>query len=229
MQSMIDAVDLCGGADLCAEASFVASAAPLGALLAAAVAGRLLDSYGRRTFLIAVSALWVAGYVVVACASSLLGFALGRAVAGAAMGATSVAVPVYAAELAPPKLRGPLGGLFNVFISAGILAVFALGARGTDENATLPPFKVFIRCCRNLRPDGREVTLSDPFVEIKFFDLRTQSSGAMKELHHLRYRTTTKADTWYRVCARARVWRATGATRCELLHSCWCERATATL
>ena len=40
---------------------------------------------------------------------------------------------VYAAELAPPKLRGPLGGLFNVFISAGILAVFALGARGTDD------------------------------------------------------------------------------------------------
>ena len=33
LQSMIDAVDLCGGADLCAEASFVASAAPLGALL----------------------------------------------------------------------------------------------------------------------------------------------------------------------------------------------------
>ena len=95
LQSMIDAVDLCGGADLCAEASFVASAAPLGALLAAAVAGRLLDSYGRRTFLVAVSALWVVGYVVVACASSLLGFALGRAVAGAAMGATSVAVPVY--------------------------------------------------------------------------------------------------------------------------------------
>ena len=95
LQSMIDAVDLCGGADLCAEASFVASAAPLGALLAAAVAGRLLDSYGRRTFLIAVSALWVVGYVVVACASSLLGFAAGRAVAGAAMGATSVAVPVY--------------------------------------------------------------------------------------------------------------------------------------
>ena len=49
------------------------------------------------------------------------------------MGATSAAVPVYAAELAPPKLRGPLGGLFNVFISAGILAVFALGARGTDD------------------------------------------------------------------------------------------------
>ena len=40
---------------------------------------------------------------------------------------------VYAAELAPPKLRGPLGGLFNVFISAGILAVFALVARGTDD------------------------------------------------------------------------------------------------
>ena len=69
LQSMIDAVDLCGGADLCAEASFVASAAPLGALLAAAVAGRLLDSYGRRTFLVAVSGLWVVGYVVVACAS----------------------------------------------------------------------------------------------------------------------------------------------------------------
>ena len=59
--------------------------------------------------------------------------ATGTAGGGAAMGATSVAVPVYAAELAPPKLRGPLGGLFNVFISAGILAVFALGARGTDD------------------------------------------------------------------------------------------------
>ena len=40
-----------------------------------------------------------------------------------------ICTQVYAAELAPPKLRGPLGGLFNVFISAGILAVFALGAR----------------------------------------------------------------------------------------------------
>ena len=41
---------------------------------------------------------------------------------------------VYAAELAPPKLRGRLfRDLFNVFISAGILAVFALGARGTDD------------------------------------------------------------------------------------------------
>ena len=34
-----------------------------------------------------------------------------------------ICTQVYAAELAPPKLRGPLGGLFNVFISAGILAV----------------------------------------------------------------------------------------------------------
>ena len=46
------------------------------------------------------------------------------------MGAASVATPVYAAEVSPPRLRGPLGGLFNVFISAGILLVFALGAGG---------------------------------------------------------------------------------------------------
>lgn len=173
LQSMIDAVDLCDGADLCAEASFVASAAPLGALLASAGAGRLLDTYGRRPFLIAVSALWVAGYVIVACASSLMGFAAGRIIAGAAMGATSVAVPVYAAELSPPKLRGSLGGLFNVLISAGILAVFALGANGTDDGtwrwmalaAVLPAVFVGVDLHRDWVPEsprwlarqGREV------------------------------------------------------------------------
>ncbi|KAH8098789.1 hypothetical protein JL720_1755 [Aureococcus anophagefferens] len=132
LSAMISATDLCPTDDLCARGAFVASVAPLAAMVASLGAGRATDLVGRRRYLLLVSAVWAAGYATIAAATSFAGLVAGRAITGVAMGATSVGVPVYVTELSPPDLRGPLGGLFNVFISTGILLVFALGVRGAD-------------------------------------------------------------------------------------------------
>lgn len=132
LSAMISATDLCPTDDLCARGAFVASVAPLAAMVASLGAGRATDLVGRRRYLLLVSAIWAAGYATIAAATSFAGLVAGRAITGVAMGATSVGVPVYVTELSPPDLRGPLGGLFNVFISTGILLVFALGVRGAD-------------------------------------------------------------------------------------------------
>ncbi|KAH8054987.1 hypothetical protein JL722_8404 [Aureococcus anophagefferens] len=132
LSAMISATDLCPTDDLCARGAFVASVAPLAAMVASLGAGRATDLVGRRRYLLLVSAIWAVGYATIAAATSFAGLVAGRAITGVAMGATSVGVPVYVTELSPPDLRGPLGGLFNVFISTGILLVFALGVRGAD-------------------------------------------------------------------------------------------------
>ena len=121
LSAMISATDLCPTDDLCARGAFVASVAPLAAMVASLGAGRATDLVGRRRYLLLVSAIWAVGYATIAAATSFAGLVAGRAITGVAMGATSVGVPVYVTELSPPDLRGPLGGLFNVFISTGIL------------------------------------------------------------------------------------------------------------
>lgn len=132
LSAMVAETDACGGDDdgLCGRGAFVAAVAPLAAAVASMVAGSVTDAVGRRRFLSGTSVLWFLGYATLACATDFAGLVAGRAIAGVAMGATSVGVPVYVTELAPPASRGPLGGLFNVFISTGIACVFALGVNG---------------------------------------------------------------------------------------------------
>jgi SP family sugar:H+ symporter-like MFS transporter len=47
--------------------------------------------------------------------------ALGRLVSGLAVGALSVAVPMYQAETAPAQIRGSLTATYQLFITFGIL------------------------------------------------------------------------------------------------------------
>ncbi|KAH8059503.1 hypothetical protein JL721_9237 [Aureococcus anophagefferens] len=128
LSAMISATDLCPTDDLCARGAFVASVAPLAAMVASLGAGRATDLVSRRRYLLLVSAIWAVGYATIA-ARRRSGLVAGSD-HGAAMGATSGRARTYGAEPAGPA--GPLGGLFNVFISTGILLVFALGVRGAD-------------------------------------------------------------------------------------------------
>jgi MFS family permease len=57
------------------------------------------------------------------------GFALGpwdlmasRFFGGVAVGVSSIAAPVYIAEISPPERRGMLGGLFQINIIVGMIA-----------------------------------------------------------------------------------------------------------
>ncbi|KAJ1462039.1 general substrate transporter [Pelagophyceae sp. CCMP2097] len=112
----------------------VASIAPVAAFVASLGAGAVTDRVGRRKTLFANACVLALGYgLMAACGDSAFVLYVGRGLTGVALGVTSVVVPIYSTETVPAELRGALGGMFNVAISAGILLVFWLGlvdARG---------------------------------------------------------------------------------------------------
>lgn len=100
----------------------VASSCVWGCVAGALVGGRLTDAIGRKAALFGCAIL----FLVTALTS---GFALGpwdlmvsRFVGGIAVGVSSIAAPVYIAEIAPPDKRGTLGGLFQINIIVGMIA-----------------------------------------------------------------------------------------------------------
>lgn len=100
----------------------VASSCVWGCVVGAFVGGRLTDAIGRRLALLGCAAI----FFVTALTS---GFAFGpwdlmvsRFFGGIAVGVSSIAAPVYIAEIAPPERRGMLGGLFQINIIGGMIA-----------------------------------------------------------------------------------------------------------
>lgn len=128
LKSMLESVRACPHtSNVCALGSLVASVSSLAATVSSTVSGRATDALGRRKLLALSGTLWAVGYATQAAATDVAWLLAGRSVAGLAMGMTSVVVPVYVSETAPPEVRGRLGALFNVFISTGILLAFLLG------------------------------------------------------------------------------------------------------
>ena len=108
---------------------FCVSVFCLSALIGAAEGGRLADRWGRRVFLLLNSFIYViAGLLEAAsslpscesadpcqpepCMGGLSILMAGRVVTGIACGASTVVVPMYLGEIAPPHLRGQLGSAF---------------------------------------------------------------------------------------------------------------------
>jgi sugar porter (SP) family MFS transporter len=96
-----------------------------GTVIGAIGAGPLGQRIGGREALRIMALLYVVSSAGCALAwnwPSLLGF---RLIGGLGIGGSSVLGPVYLAELAPPRLRGRLVGLFQINIVAGILLAYA--------------------------------------------------------------------------------------------------------
>jgi len=100
------------------------SAALVGCILGASVAGWLGDRFGRRPVLIAGGAtfLFSALYTTIPNTFSMLIAA--RIVGGIGVGIASVLAPIYISEFAPPKIRGRLAALFQLSIVIGILLAY---------------------------------------------------------------------------------------------------------
>ncbi|KAK2053864.1 general substrate transporter [Colletotrichum caudatum] len=87
-----------------------------GALLTFPIAEKL----GRRkTVMLAGTVFLVGGTLMTAASGSLNLIYAGRAVAGLGIGASSLTVPVYIAETAPPSIRGRLVGIFEIASQGG--------------------------------------------------------------------------------------------------------------
>jgi SP family facilitated glucose transporter-like MFS transporter 3 len=110
------------------------SALPVGGPFGSWVGGRAADGrLGRDGALWSIGALYGLGGIALCWGLELqrINVVIGaRLLLGVACGATTVVVPVYLGELAPPRLRGAFGTLTQLAMVVGILAadVVALGA-----------------------------------------------------------------------------------------------------
>ena len=96
----------------------------LGAMVGALVAGGLADRLGRRMTILMASLLFTAGALIEAFAPGSTILVLGRLIVGFGVGVASVAAPLYAAEMAPARLRGRFVSLYQLAITIGIFIAY---------------------------------------------------------------------------------------------------------
>lgn len=104
------------------------SAALWGTLAGALFAGKPGDAFGSRDCLRVLAILYFVSGIGCALAPSWPAFLVFRFMCGLAIGGSSVLAPVYIAEIAPPRHRGFLVGLFQLMIVTGILVAYLSNA-----------------------------------------------------------------------------------------------------
>ena len=99
----------------------------LGALIAALVAGISADRFGRRPVLMAAGVLFIGGAIIQAVSPGVEVLAVGRLVTGFGVGFASVIAPLYAAEMAPQRIRGRIVSTYQLAITFGIFLAYIVG------------------------------------------------------------------------------------------------------
>jgi sugar porter (SP) family MFS transporter len=116
----------------------LAISAALWGTVAGSLAGSMpSDRYGRRPTLIGIGVLYALSAFGSAFAWGPLSFMAFRFLAGLGIGTSSITVPVYISEIAPPEKRGRLVAMFQFNIVAGILCAYVsnwlLGGIGPND------------------------------------------------------------------------------------------------
>jgi sugar porter (SP) family MFS transporter len=96
----------------------------IGAMVGALLSGKLADIIGRRDVIMATAALFTLGAFVSAIAPSIYVLLLARFIVGIAVGAMSVAAPLYIAEISPAAKRGVLVCFFELAIATGFVLAY---------------------------------------------------------------------------------------------------------
>lgn len=99
----------------------VASSCVWGCVAGALIGGRLTDAIGRKASLLGCAVVFLVTALTSGCAFGPWDLMVSRFFGGIAVGVSSIAAPVYIAEIAPPERRGTLGGLFQINIIVGMI------------------------------------------------------------------------------------------------------------
>ncbi|MEO7964938.1 MAG: sugar porter family MFS transporter, partial [Gemmatimonadaceae bacterium] len=116
---------------------FAMGAALYGTVVGSLIGGWPADHYGRRRTLTYIGVLYIASALGCAFAWNVSIFIIARFIGGVGIGISTVAAPLYISEIAPPRHRGRLAGMFQFNIVFGIVVAFASNAllAGIGENA----------------------------------------------------------------------------------------------
>jgi sugar porter (SP) family MFS transporter len=98
----------------------------LGAVFGALSAGQITDRLGRRRMLLVAAAIFTVGALGSAASPSEALLIVARFVIGLGLGASSMTVPLYLAEVAPKESRGRLVSLNQFLITVGILISYGV-------------------------------------------------------------------------------------------------------
>ncbi|KAK3914877.1 Facilitated trehalose transporter Tret1 [Frankliniella fusca] len=109
------------------EGSWVASLMTIGACIGAVPAGAITERFGRRGTMLLLAVPFVISWLLILFANGAGMLYAARFLSGFATGATSVAAPMYCAEIAEPSVRGTLGTFFQLQVTIGILVTFIVG------------------------------------------------------------------------------------------------------
>jgi sugar porter (SP) family MFS transporter len=103
---------------------FTIASALVGTVIGALTAGKPADRYGRRFLLFIIAGLYVISALGSATANTIPSFIIFRLLGGLAVGASSVAGPLYISEISPARIRGRMTALFQFNVIAGILIAY---------------------------------------------------------------------------------------------------------
>jgi major inositol transporter-like SP family MFS transporter len=106
----------------------VAASLVLGATIGATLGGRLADRVGRRRIILHLAVIFLAGALASGLSPNIDALLAARFVLGLAVGAASVVVPTYLAEMAPASIRGRVVTQNELMIVTGQLLAFAFNA-----------------------------------------------------------------------------------------------------
>jgi MFS transporter, SP family, major inositol transporter len=111
-----------------AQEAFVVTSLLFGTIAGAAIGGKMADSLGRRNSLIIYAVVFFLGALGSGLGPNLTIIYLSRIVLGLAVGAASVTVPIYLAEMAPVHVRGRMVTINELMIVTGQFLAFGVNS-----------------------------------------------------------------------------------------------------
>jgi SP family arabinose:H+ symporter-like MFS transporter len=108
-----------------------------GTVIGSLLGGFPTDRLGRKPTLLVIGALYLISAVWSGLAGGVNEFIIARLLGGLGIGISTVAAPLYISEIAPPRHRGRLAGMFQFNIVFGIVVAFLSNAllESVGENA----------------------------------------------------------------------------------------------
>ncbi|WLF77924.1 high affinity glucose transporter [Lodderomyces elongisporus] len=103
---------------------FITSAMALGSFFGSLASTFVSEPFGRRLSLLTCSFFWMVGAAIQSSSQNRAQLIIGRIISGVGVGFGSSVATIYGAELAPRKIRGLIGGLFQFSVTLGIMIMF---------------------------------------------------------------------------------------------------------